>query len=103
MVRLFFGREEEEDRLFRLEVEEDRLGRLSLELEARLEYLDREERGVLRGVRDFLRGVDGPEDEFRKSERTRLELKEVSCTSSKANDILWSYFPSQTMTRHAEE
>ena len=104
MFRLFFGRDDDEERLLRLEVEDEKLGRLSRELEARLECLDKPAgRGVLRGVRDFLRGVDGPEDVWRKSERTRLELKEVSWTSSKAKAIFWSYFPSQTTTRHAEE
>ena len=104
LVRLFLGREDDEEALSRLEVEVDRLRRLSRELEARLDCLDKPaERGVFLGVRDFLRGVEASKDECKKSDRTRLELKEVSCTSSNANAIFWSYLPSQTMTRHAEE
>ena len=60
--RLLLGRTD--DRLLRLDDDEDKPVRLSRELEARLEYLhNRGDLGVLRGVKDFLRGVDGPEDE----------------------------------------
>ncbi len=104
LVRLFFGREDDEETLPRLEVEADKLKRLSRELEAQLDCLEKPaDRGVFFGVRDFLRGVEASEDECRKSDRTRLELKEVSCNSSNAKAIFWSYFPSQTITRHAEE
>ena len=84
-----------------LEVEEDRL---SLELEARLVYLDMiEPLLALRGVDGRLLRAVGPGDDCKKSERTRLELKVVSWSSSQANAIFWSYCPSHTTTLLADE
>ncbi len=83
LFRVFFGRAG--DMPLRLEVEEERLSR---ELEPRVEYFEIEDLLLsLRGVEGFLRGVAGLCEECRKSERTRLELKEVSCSNSNARDI----------------
>jgi len=96
--RLFFGRVGVLI-LLRLEVEDARLSR---ELDARLEYLEIQERlGTRRGVASL--GRDRPDDEPRKSDLARLELNAVSSSNSHADAILLLQGPSQTMTLAAEE